>query len=69
MALIFNGVASSGGRSGLELGVGWEMVLVLRALEEEQLHANEAIRAWTLKEAHIRLVSRDACKHSEAARD
>lgn len=45
MALIFNGVASSGGRSGLEHGVGWEMVLVLRALEEEQFHANEAIRA------------------------
>ena len=45
MALIFNGVASSGGHSGLQCGVRRETVLVLCALEEEQLHTNEAIRA------------------------
>lgn len=45
MALIFNGVASSGGHSGLQRRVIRETVLVLCAVEEEQLHANEAIRA------------------------
>lgn len=69
MALIFNGVASSGGHSGLQCGVRREMVLVLCAQEEEQLHTNEAIRARTLKKAHIRLVSRDACKQGQAACD
>lgn len=69
MALIFNGAASSGGHSGLQRCVWGEMVLVLCALEEEQLHTNEAIRAWTLKKPHIRLESRNACKHGEAARD
>lgn len=42
---MFNGVASSGGHSGLQWAVRREMVLVLCALEEEQLHTNEAIRA------------------------
>lgn len=69
MALIFNGAASSGGHSGLQHCVWREMVLVQYALEEEQLHTNEAIRAWTLKKPHIRLVRRDACKHGEAASD
>lgn len=65
MALIFNGAASSGGHCGL--CVWGETVLVLRAQEEEQLRTNEAIRAWTLNKAHIRLVSGDACKHAQAA--
>ena len=45
MALIFNGVTSSGGHSGLQHCARREMVLVLCALEEEELHTNEAIRA------------------------
>lgn len=46
MALIFNGAASSGGHSALQLWVWGEVVLVLCAKEEEQLCTNKAIRAW-----------------------